>query len=177
MGVTNKFIVGAAALLVGASVAFNPVSAQARADGGADGNNATPGCSGGVCTGASATPSVVNNNTSQGGNGGNNNVKVRVVVAPDMAVSSGWCMESLSVSFGVVAVAGGFSDSEFSELCGRWATMANGATNNNCAVGMYSVLTASGESVANSLEQSINTCYKQNPPVVTTNTKKLNLGG
>lgn len=114
-----------------------------------------PSCSGSACTGSHTT----NNNTSTS----NNSTRVGVLVAPNMAVSNGWCMESLSGVIGggsgTIMATLGLSKSSFAEACGRWYTLAQGASNNNCVPAMTSVLIAAGEQVGPALQQSVSACY------------------
>lgn len=105
-----------------------PVMAQGR-DSGCNGPNPPSTCRTGDVT--------VKQNVDQ---------RVRVegntfVAAPGMSLSHGWCQDSISGSLGIAAtpLALGLSKSQFSELCGKWYTVSQGATNPNCVVGMYSV--------------------------------------
>lgn len=137
------------------SIAANDANAQVPDTGGD-----RPGCTTCQPTGGDTTNNFTNNNTTKN--------RYNVVVPPGMAVSSGWCQRSISVSFGIatgnVPLALGVSNSQFEELCGRWATLANGAGSNQCVTGMFSVLYATGSSQGQALQQSINACYGQRGP-------------
>ncbi|MCB1538941.1 MAG: hypothetical protein H6865_03745 [Rhodospirillales bacterium] len=156
-----NLVKGIAAATVAVGLLATPAAAAGRGgnDGSGDGSRCTD-CSGGGGHGhrgkaGGAFQNVVNK------------TRVSVVTTPNLAVSSGWCMESLSVSLG--AGFGGFSGaiggakSTFAEACGRWYTMAQGAGGSNCVPALTSVLVAGGKPIDAALQGAVNACYGRAP--------------
>lgn len=100
-------------------------------------------------------------------NSGGNSVNINT--APGMAMTSGWCMNGLSLSGGAFNASAGVSLGWFSKTCGSWYAAAMGAGSNVCVVGMFNSLRAvyqpagdpQPEQINAWLKQSVETCHPQ----------------
>lgn len=132
----------------------------------------TPGCSGQPCSGTPGAGGAggKGGKGGTGGGGGNSTVnqELNVVAPPDMAVSSGWCMRSLSLSAGVLKAAGGISVSTFQEACGRWYAISMAAGGPVCVSSMFATLHAADDknvhTLGEKLKMAVDSCHPSFTP-------------
>lgn len=94
-----------------------------------------------------------------------NKTRMNVLVMPNMAMSSGWCQDNISVVLGAgwsgAMASAGIGKSEFKQLCGQWYAIAMGAGGNHCVPATTSVLMAGGYKAGDALNDAVAACGGQ----------------